>query len=369
MTLIMGYILNNTTYIVADSALTNTDYLISQSGGSPQKYTAFGDLIDYAKDEVVTDGGQKIIVINNSLICTYAGSLTEANTILEDLDVRIKIYNSTPISEILITFFEEHSPKETNYIIAFHENGVSKMFWYEHYGEVIEKNGTYVVLGTGNENSLFREPLKISLNDIASKSYPPDVFLVHLVSLMQCLSINALSFNEGVGGHFNGAYTNQKGINWLSDICYIVYSSHNIEKSPMLPVKIYNRDSATIVTSPMNIHWQVLFPKATFIPMTLDQWLHMWHKNLLETHRVLKSPYYVFIGNDRRVIVIVNSSINNLDSYLELAERNFSLVPIMLEEPLVNELLSYAINPETGQEDNFGIGTYISYIGPRPTHN
>lgn len=293
MTLIAGIIHGGSVVLVADSAITIMDSKEVYEGQTPSG-SSFGETSTYENESWVEDNSQKIIVLKESIICTYAGSQSEGLRVLEDLNLALALRPDASLSIFLKEFLEEINPKNTQYIFGFHEQGRAVMLC--HVGSTImdHEEGTFVLLGNARDNRLIHPPLEVLARHISGKGDVPSVFLAKFVSLAQCYAINANSYQTGVGGHFNGAYVDSSGVSWMEDSFNILYSSYGIEAGEKFAVVRYNRDGATYISSPRKAK-SVHFPSLMFLGQTLEQWTEKWFHALLSSERQINARFYIFI--------------------------------------------------------------------------
>ena len=360
MTLIIGYIHSDSTvHIVADSAVTFSGH--NDKEPHSLKTNSFGELIECNDGNIVIESAQKIYIIQDSIIATFAGQSFEGEQILEDLKLEIKYSENTKLTDIISIFFELRKPTLSEYIIGFSENNVPKIFYYKKNGYLISEKGGYIILGNGSENDFLTIPLIFTLQKFYDIKSHPSNLLIFIIALIQCCSINSMTFNKGVGGFFNGATLFNNKIYWASDSCNILYSSKHFEKGEKFIVKKFNREKVTFITSP-KIQNSTYFPKLHWLSITPNQWIEKWMDKLLELNTNLDVHYFIFICYDRRIITVVNKLSDRFVENLKINRIDETKVDFGFSKNMLEKLLSFPVDEKTNTEPKDGFGVQFNYI-------
>lgn len=361
MTLIIGYIHSDSTvHIVADSAFTS----IEKHGDSVYnngKTNSLGDLIDSVDGQIVTESAQKIYNIQNSIIATFSGQSIEGNQVLEDLKFEIKFSKKSKISDTISNYFELRKPTLTEYIIGFSENDNPKIYFYKDKGNLISEKGSYIILGSGSENKYLTVPLVITLEKFYNINSHPRNLLIFVIALIQCCSLNSRTFNDGVGGFFNGATLFKNNIYWASDSCNILYSSNHFEKAERFIMNKFNREDVTLITSP-KIEKSFFFPGLNWLEFTPTQWIDKWVDKLLELNSNLDVHYFIFICYDRRIVTVVNRYSDRFSENIKFKRIDENKVDFALSKNMLEKLLDYIVDEKNNEKSIDGFGIQFNYI-------
>jgi hypothetical protein len=361
LTLIIGYIHSDSTvHIVADSAVT---LLTKQTNPSSknEKTNSFGEIIENIDDKIVTESAQKIYNIQNSIIATFSGESIEGKQVLEDLKFEINTTEKIKKTDIISNYFELRKPTLTEYIIGFSENNIPKLYYYKNKGTLISEKGGYIILGSGSENKFLTVPLIITLEKFYNIKSHPRNLLIFIIALVQCCSLNSLTFFKGVGGFFNGATLFNNRIYWASDSCNILYSSKHFEKAERFIVNKFNRENVTFLTSP-KIKKRPFFPELHWLEFTPNQWLEKWIDKLLELNKNLDVHYFVFICYDRRIITVVNKKSDRFLENLKINRIDEINIDFGFSKNMLEKLLSFVVEEKTNKEPLDGFGVQFNYI-------
>lgn len=361
MTLIIGYIHSDSTiHIVADSAVTligkQTD-----SSSKNEKTNSFGEIIENFDNQIVTESSQKIYNIHDSIIATFSGQSIEGKQILEDLKFELKTSEKTKITDIISNYFELRKPTLTEYIIGFSENNMPKIYFYKNKGNLISEKGGCIILGSGSENEFLTIPLIITLEKFYNIKYHPRNLLIFVIALVQCCSLNSMTFSKGVGGFFNGATLFNNNIYWASDSCNILYSSKHFEKAERFIVNKFNRENVTFLTSP-KIEKSAFFPELHWLDSTPKQWIENWVEKLLVLNTNFDVHYFIFICYDHRIITVVNKFSDSFLENIKIKRIDDKNVEFGFSKNMLEKLLSFAVDDKTNEESKDGFGVQFNYI-------
>lgn len=360
MTLIVGYIYNDNVNIIADSAVTllnppQSDKITNES------YNSFGEIIQLNDEKLITESAQKIYVYDNRIVLTYSGNVYEGSQVLEDIKYELSIFKEKKIFDILNDYFEKRKPISTEYIIAYCENKIPIIYIYKEKGEVLTNNHSFVLLGSGSNEPLLLEPIKIILKQFEGTNLNANIVLIALISAIQCFSLNAMTFSKGVGGFFNGVYSNKDGVNWINDTCTILYSSNFFEKGELFIINKFNRDCVTFITSP-KIGKSLYFPALIWTYYNPTEWKDKWLDKLIELNSNCELDFNSFICYDRRIVTFLNRSKDQYKNYMRFKKISDTQMGFDLHSSLMDKLLSFPINPQTGKEDIDGFGIQLNYL-------
>lgn len=362
MTLIIGYIHSDSTvHIVADSAVTSIEKHGDSVFYNNGKTNSLGELIDNVDGRIVTESAQKIYNIQNSIIATFSGQSIEGNQVLEDLKFELKFSKKSKISDTIANYFELRKPTLTEYIIGFSENDIPKIFFYKDKGNLISEKGSYIILGSGSENRSLTIPLVKTLEAFYNLNSHPRNLLIFVIALIQCCSLNSRTFNDGVGGFFNGATLFKNSIYWASDSCSILYSSKHFDKAEGFIVKKFNRENVTFISSP-KIEKSFFFPALYFLEFTTKQWIDKWVDKLLQLNTNLDVHYFIFICYDQRIVTVVNRDSDRFSEYIKFERIDDNKVDFALSKNMVNKLLHCIVDGKNNKEQMDGFGVQFNFI-------
>lgn len=361
MTLIVGYIYSDSVQIIADSAVTFLNSTHFKSVDDKLEYNSLGEIIELNDETLVKESANKIYVLNDSLLIAFSGLESEGILLIEDLNIFLSALSTKVTSKNLNTFFQLNAPKNTSYLIGFCQDNRPTLFSYNGKVEILSKKGEFLIIGSGASEELLTMPFKIAFEQLSKRNIETSLFLIFINSLLQCSALNSQSFSRGVGGFFNGAQIKKDGVSWVRDTCSILYSSVNFEKSERFIINKYNRDNAVFLSSP-KIDKAVYFTTSNLLSISIDHWLKKWEIELTGLNAACSCDYYVYICYDRRIISIVNTANDRYKKLMKIHKINESEIGFELHIDLINKLLTYAVNPETGEEDIEGFGFQINYL-------
>lgn len=345
---------------MADSAVTligkQTD-----SSSKNEKTNSFGEIIENFDDQIVTESAQKIYNIQDLIIATFSGQSIEGQQILEDLKFELKTSEKTKITDIISNYFELRKPTLTEYIIGFSENNIPKIYFYKNKGNLISEKGNYIILGSGSENNFLTVPLIFTLEKFYDIKSHPRNLLIFVIALVQCCSLNSMTFFNGVGGFFNGATLFNNKIYWASDSCNILYSSKHFDKAERFIVNKFNRENVTFLTSP-KIKKSAFFPELHWLECTPSKWIENWVEKLLELNTNFDVHYFVFICYDRRIITVVNKFSDRFLENLKIKRIDENNVEFGFSKNMLEKLLSFVVDEKTNEEPMDGFGVQFNYM-------
>jgi len=362
MTLIVGYIHSDSSiHIVADSAETIDSIDIEKTDYTNESFNSFGEIIHSDNDSLTLESAQKIFNLNNSIIITFSGQVYEGNGVLRDLKFEIENSKDKKTSDIVSDYFIKRKPSLSEFIIGFRENNNPKIYYYKNEGCFLTGNGSYVLLGSGSQNELLSSPLIYTLESLNKSRTTSDNLSISLISIIQCCSLNALTFKSGVGGFFNGAYINSNGFHWAKDTCYSMYSSKHFEKGEKFIINKFNRDNVTYVTSP-KIKKSAFFPNDFMLKTSPKEWVEKWSTELdnLNTNCIL--DYYSFICYDRRIVTLISRNNERFEKNITIKQINVNKMDVGISGLVIQNLLSYPIDPATKEELTDGFGVQFNYL-------
>lgn len=362
MTLIVGYIHSDSSlHIVVDSAETFLKHK-KESNIEQNSYNSFGEIIQLEDDCIVKESAQKIYNLAENILFTFAGEVYEGMQILRDLRYELNSTKDLKVSEIISNYFDFRKPTLSEYIIGFYENNNPKLYYYQKTGNFLNDENSYIILGSGSEDEDINQPLQSFLISLKEITTTKEDVLVCIISILQCCSINILSFARGVGGFYNGACIYKNEIFWANDTCNILYSSKHFEKGEKFIVNKFNRDNVTLVTSP-KINKSTFFSDDEGCLLTVQEWQDKWVKILLKLNTDCELDYYVFICFDRRIVTIANRHNSRFSDYIKIIGNNTeNVMKFSFSDEMIKILLTYAIDPEAGVESIDGYGIQFNYI-------
>lgn len=337
MTLVVGYIHSDlSVHLLCDSAESTEE---NSSDRMEKSISSFGETVEFEGTKIITESAQKINVINESILFSFAGHVTEGKRSLEDLHIRINLSKGLSTSETIKSYFQETQPRQTEYIIGFQENGIAKLLLYcDQCISVHSSKGDIVFIGRGRQVNSITRPLLWGLNVFSKRNENPANSLVFASALLQTCILNAMSFKDGVGGFINGAFVHNGLVHWASDTCNIVYSSKHFEKGDQFLVKKFNRENVTFVGS-VKTGAFAYFPLLSDRPQA-SNWLKKWFNRLMELDTDCSADYYSFISYDTRIITILKRSNCSFDENLRITKLNEMQSQLSLNDKLVKTLIN-----------------------------
>ncbi|WP_432671831.1 hypothetical protein [Flavobacterium sp. SM2513] len=363
MTLIVGYIHSDSSiHIFADSAETIDSINKEKTDYNHETFNSFGEILHSDNDSITIESAQKIFNFNDTIIITFSGQVYEGDQVLRDLKFEIENYKGNNISNIISDYFLKRKPSLSEYIIGFREDNNPKIYYYRNKGGFLTKNGASILLGSGSQNELLSLPLVYTLEILNKSRTTSDNLSILLISIIQCCAINALTFKSGVGGFFNGAYINSKGVvQWAKDTSCSMYSSKHFEQGERFLINKFNRDNVTYITSP-KIEKTAFFPNTFINKISPNEWVQKWSTELDNLNTNCICDYYSFICYDRRIVTLVNRNNDRFEKYLKIKPLNDNIMELIMSELLLKNLLSYSVDPLTNKEFINGFGVQLNYL-------
>lgn len=311
LTLIVGYIYRNTAQVIADSAITYDNEFVDQFNVQNEEVTAFGEAVVITDDVTVVESAQKLIQLSTNAVGAFSGISTEGFNTLNDLQIIFRTAAGAPVSNLLQEYFQQNEPKNTDYIIAFHEENQAKLLGYsKKVINIVIRQDVFFMFGSGRDNAILRSAFGAKYNSWISDSQlkaPPDEMLVGAVTTCQLASLNALTINQGAGGFYNGAYVTSDSVIWAPDTFNFMYSWVNMKGASHFVVQKYNRDQGTLFYSTILGGSKILLNMEGSLPP--ETWLHKWREYLLQKAMRAEADYFVFTSYDRMIASIFHKSI------------------------------------------------------------
>ncbi|HZY82502.1 MAG TPA: hypothetical protein VFE50_23410 [Cyclobacteriaceae bacterium] len=353
MTLIAGYIYGGTVNLVADSAQLSLSEISPRLRQNLPQTNTLGERSPVETDEGwIEEGAQKLYVIANQVILTFAGDVREGYNVLEDLSIRLASTGCVGLSEVLESFFHECKPMKAEFLIGFIEQGHPRLYCCSKKQIKLLSENLHGVSGGAGSQLWFIPPIFSRLLELWNAKASPDTVLVVMTSLLQTCTLNDRTFERGVGGFFNGVQVSPDGVKWCPDTEIVLYSSKHFEKIPRIIIDKFNRDGVTaLITSAAGN--RLFSPSTRLSQISIETFLNKWGKALLTKRFDEERGYFSFICHDRRIVNIVVAGTTQFDQCLEIKISDPSSVEYTPH--FIDHLLRFPIHPVTGQEDRFGI--------------
>jgi hypothetical protein len=331
MTLITGFIYKNTVQIIADSAET-MECQIEDSILTPNdRETSFGEIAQN-KDYTITESAQKIYVIEDKMILTFAGDVREGEAVVED----IRTLHSTfaNITDFLTVYFRQNIFAETQYIIGYYENDTAKLCYCYENGNFAIKEGEQAMALAGMDANLISQAVTSSYYWVFNNNvFSTDNALAYIIATIQWYSTTFTTINRGVGGFFNGCYISSEGISWSKDTLYLLYSFDNYAKGDKHTIIKYNRGNSVFVIS--------RHLKKVFMPTneSYTEILNNYGTELEDSIANLKAEYYIMFAYDHPTLTAINKSMPHGD---KIRTENGK---IAIEDPILKWMFNYGKTP------------------------
>ncbi len=328
MTFIYGYIINETVHIIADSAETSINYtFIKKIDGR----NSLGEIAYIDDKKIVREGAQKIYNIKDKLLLAFAGKVKVGFSVVEEINYELdRPSNNSSIGDKLLNYFEGKN-FNNHFIIGFYENNKPYLFFYhdkDHYKLIDEKQ---VIISGGTDVPEIRSVLSMALRQCVSWS--DNHTLITLISMAQAQNITHLTFRNGVGGFFNGAYIGRKGIHWAGDCFLILYSAKSYDKGELFFSYRFNRDNAVFIVSEV---FKKMFT-TEFDRLRIKELRASWGTKIDELIFNGVSKFYVMISYDTGKVVIVSDTYNKSSGLLKFQNEG-KIIKIFMHPDLEQEM-------------------------------
>ena len=353
MTLIVGFIHNNSVHIVADSVSTKIKNAYVDF--HPIKnVSSFGEPVISNDEVMIEESDQKIYSLDERIVLAYSGNVTKGSAVLADLKKALTGMANSEISDFLIKYFKIKKPQTVSFIIGYIEEGKSKMFTFDSDSRSIginDSNGSFLHFGSGTQIGQLSSALITILKNFYKEGHNNEDFSIGVTTFLQSAAINNTTHEQGVGGFFNGIYVTTEGVLWTPDSVNILCSSLAFEKALNLGIvfKLNLKGAVAIHYSEGSfifgpeVGWdseidKILTSKAIF-------------KEVNKRISTLEPKYYCVISTDLQVAIIVKRFQNSSDTYISF-EWDSNGLKFTLTEFIKENLIP--VSPKTNLPDTTG---------------
>lgn len=307
MTFIAGYIYNNATHIVADSATTIP---LSRQAKVPDELhriqSSLGESPHITDEQIIVEADPKIYNIADRMLVAFAGRVLEGTQTIQDLTIQLGAHPR--VADFLSLYFDQNILNNTEYVIAFHEDGLPCIFLKRpNESRLIRGQRCLVLAGTTVNN--MHVAVGTTLQDAFEHDYSQQETLVSVLTILQAMSMHFQSiratrngFSVGIGGHFNGAIAHHNHIEWAKDTAHVFYSAINWERGDKWFMFRYNRDNATFI---IGDRLKRLFTHER--EANRQHLMSKWAGPLTDMAIHCSCDFISFISYDRRNLVVVNN--------------------------------------------------------------
>jgi len=304
MTLIVGYIYRDSVHIVADSAITYTN--VENLSDLIGDYTTFGEIHIKNGNYGVGESAQKIFNLDNKLLIAFSGSTMEGIHVISDIALELRHRHDDKLTTIIMNYFKSCMPKSTQFIVGFYEDNKPVLIDFNNSTcEVVPEIYACTICGSGFQ--IFKDVIGEIVSRIRNENkLLKQQAIVLTIAIAQSRSLNVQTFENGVGGFFNGAYVDSNGVNWADDTLYFMLSAR-MEKGARFFVAKYNRDNFTYIGSTVNNQVNKLMT-CDLSSVSPEELTKKWSQELHLTMRRLDAEYYIFICYDRPYVTIVSKA-------------------------------------------------------------
>ena len=306
MTFIAGYIYNDAAHIVADSAES-----VEMPGfpdiDLPDQFQ--GSMFEPAVvrgGDLVIDAAQKIYNLNGLMLLAFAGTVGEGTETI--YQILTEYTGKDTMKKFIWDFFENSKPQDTEYIIAFRDEGISQLYFYRNQDSRGFLTDNLSICCVGINRFVPPDDFIQIIALAAERNHAQQEVLINVISNLQLMTSNLNTIEDGVGGHFNGAYLDSIDIHWAADTVYLLYSGLDFNIKDIKIVAKFNRDNAVFVRSHIR---QILF-LPDINGFVKDEFNEKWGSALTELANSYEATYYVLISKDTGVILLINNLRENL---------------------------------------------------------
>jgi len=322
MTFICGYIYNESVHIIADSAVT----YINQDVSPISVQNSLGEITIANDGEFVFENAQKIYNLRNRLLVTFAGADKEGFAVIQQLNYELLRTEENCIEKVLCHFFMTLDNSVNHFIIGFYENDKPHLLYYlgPHKWDISCNNDAFV---TGGERAPeIRQSFLEMLFNIDGYVTNSKILSI-LITVAISSSVVNRTFNNGIGGFFNGAYIKSSGVYWVDDTFQVLYSSKGINTWPIYFSARFNRDNATFVNDNE-------YKKYYTSELELDkkELIDKWGLKIDEEINNCNPEYFAFICYDTGKLILVSKKFNEERKLISLKKSGLNIYTFFSEE-------------------------------------
>lgn len=335
MTYVVGWKTAENSFLCADMAITKV-------GSNLQKETreqsVFGERIVSTDSESVRDSLPKIIKINQNIILGFAGDVGLANTVIEDLKLRVEFLDITSESDLLGLLESSVANclfgESTNQIQIILTSIISLkpvMVSYNHDNAMKSQVITDIVqIGSLTENSIYTASSHFISSVLAQGSLPLRRMLPCVTSFIQSFGVHdPIMEYYGVGGVITGALLGEAGVEWQDNTIYILYDDLS---SGLELINVINNEG-TILARDAKGDYQVFANNNNFIPY--EEFTDEAIEEIKCDINTDSYKYVAFINKrHRQVVVLEREPLANNSKYFNLEIQNEVNLNINIEPEL-----------------------------------
>lgn len=231
MTYCLAWKKDNKGYLITDSAISGYENV------NTSEISSFGEREGLYEKYYVSEGTQKLIVINNKLAVAYAGNETMAKEAIEHIKELYGCINIKNILNVLVSNYQDISRDLKFQLILLVCEEETEIFSFncESYAPV----DGFVDIGSGIDIISFSEQIKNFIVNNEEVPCDENEYIASIIGFIQGISIKHGLFRFGVGGSFFGLWSDNT-IHWCKDIEYVVYDEDVDELTTVTVIARYN---------------------------------------------------------------------------------------------------------------------------------
>ncbi len=313
MTLIAAYIHKGKAHIIADSAETmsfSTPFKIKNSPRDKDFSSLFElPYFNEKEQKIVMEATNKIYCLNNELILTFSGSVSEGEDITKQIKYSLERDNIESIPSLILSILKKLQPTKSQYIVGGMENDYPFLVYYfdDNNHKILTKldHLPLCIAGYGTQIG-FSHLIEQTIKDIIKNhELTCEESLVMVCSICQFFSLKELTLKDGVGGFLNGVLISKDGIEWVSDTTFVQYSAKNPKGDKYVSHK-YNRDNSVFIIAP---HFKSCFTNS-LETYKMNDLVKKWQDDIVNKSNNIPSIYFVMISYDTATMVIISNKRN-----------------------------------------------------------
>lgn len=354
MTFIAGYIYNDSVHVIADSAETiYRGTLIRIPENLEPLYSSLGESPHITDEQIVVESALKIYSIENKILITFAGTVIEGVKSVEDILMHYK--SEVKFSNFLIKYFQDSHLMNTEYIVAFFEEGIPCLYFKRPNGESkLLKGGKCIVVGGTNVGNISLS-IESTLERAFRFGYSSQETLILIITTLQSMTMHLQTirvtvggYNVGVGGHYNGAIVHCNGIEWAKDTAHIFYSARSWSRGDKWFMFRFNRENSTFIVGD---RLKRLF--TTELQVDRQSIIAKWGDDLVELAMKCITDFVTFISYDRRNVLVISND-NKKTTQLKIQSGK---IEVPQGSEIAKHLFAYTSEQRDGPQSGFDIYT------------
>lgn len=335
MTYVVGWKTAENSFLCADMAITKVGSNLEKE---TREQSVFGERIVSTDNESVRDSLPKIIKINQNIILGFAGDVGLANTVIEDLKLRVEFLDITSESDLLRLLESSVANclfgESTNQIQIILTSIIALkpvMVSYNHDNAMKSQVITDIVqIGSLTENPIYTASSHFISSVLAQGSLPLRRMLPCVTSFIQSFGVHdPIMEYYGVGGVITGALLGEAGVEWQDNTIYILYD----DLSSVLELINVINNEGTILARDAKGNYQVFANKNNFIPY--EEFTDEVIEEIKFDINTDSYKYVAFINKrHRQVVVLEREPLANNSKYFNLEIQNEVDLNINIEPEL-----------------------------------